>query len=167
MYIPFEQMADDSRVWVYCANRSFTEEEKTWIISKLVAFCNQWNTHGALMPTSFDIQHDQFILLMVDESKMGASGCSIDSSVRVLREIEQHLRVEILDAGKVAFLSEGHVEVVKLHQVSSVINEGKLKPDTPVFNPSVSKKGELKEKWHIPASDSWLSRYFEKQKITQ
>ncbi|WP_114748350.1 hypothetical protein [Pleomorphovibrio marinus] len=167
MYIPYENMVDTSRVWVYFANRPFTEEEKTWMISKLVTFCNQWNTHGSLMPTSFDIQHDQFILLSVDESKMGASGCSIDSSVRLLREIEQHINVEILDAGKVAYLHEDKVTVTKLPDVNTAIRQGKLTPDSPVFNPSVSKKSELESNWLIPAKESWLKRYFNNQQITQ
>jgi hypothetical protein len=167
MYIPFENMTATSRVWVYCAGRAFTEEEKTWMMAKLVAFCNQWNTHGNLLPTSFEIKYDQYIVLSVDESKMGASGCSIDSSVRVLREIEQHLKVDILDAGKIAYFTDDQVQVLKLHEVKSAINEGKLQADTLVFNPSISNKGELEGEWLIPAKESWLSRYFEKQKITQ
>lgn len=167
MYIPYESMVDTSRVWVYFANRPFTEEEKTWMTSRLVTFCNQWNTHGSLMPTSFDIQYDQFILLLVDESKMGASGCSIDSSVRVLREIEQQMNVEILDAGKVAYLQNNKVMVTKLPDLKTAICEGKLTPNSPVFSPRVSNKSELESNWLIPAKDSWLKRYFNNQKITQ
>ncbi len=167
MYIPFEKMSVTSRVWVYCASRAFTEEEKTWMLPKLVSFCNQWNTHGTLMPTSFEIKHDQFIILSVDESNMGASGCSIDSSVRILREIEQQIKVDILDAGKIAYLRDNHVEVIKLPALKSMINEGKLKPETLVFNPSINNKGELEEDWLMPAKESWLNRYFEKQRITQ
>ncbi|MDN3687900.1 hypothetical protein [Cyclobacterium jeungdonense] len=160
MYVPFEEMSEEARVWVYQANRPFKEEEKTWIISKLVSFCNQWNTHGSPMPTSFDIKFDQFIVLAVDEGQLGASGCSIDSSIRVLREIETQLSIKLLDSGKVSYLSESGVNVAFLPEIKTHIQEGQLQPGSKVFNPSVNKIADLNNEWLIPAESSWLKKYF-------
>jgi hypothetical protein len=160
MYIPFEEMSATSKVWIYQSDRPFSETEKTWIITKLVGFCNQWNSHGNLMPTSFDIKYDQFIILAVDESKMGASGCSIDSSVRILREIENQLSVNLLDSGKISFMDQENITVSNLQDIKNQILSGKLQPESPLFNPSVNKKSDLDEKWLIPAKESWLKKYF-------
>ena len=160
MYVPFDEMPKDARIWVYQADRPFDEQEKTWIISKLVAFCNQWNTHGAEMPSSFDLKFDQFIILSVDESQLGASGCSIDSSVRIMREIEVKLNINLLDSGKVAYLEGENVRVAFLPDIKKHVVEGSLQSNSKMFNPSVSKIADLNDQWLIEANKSWLKKYF-------
>jgi hypothetical protein len=161
MYLPFDQMPAHSRIWVYKSDRKFTSEELPRIVAHLKTFCEQWNTHGQLMPTSFDIRFDQVIILAVDESQLGASGCSIDSSVRTLREIEQSLGVNLLDQGKVSFLSDQNsLKICGLLDVKSKVAEGILQAETIVLNPVVQKKSELGEKWLIPAKDSWMNKFF-------
>ncbi|MDO6438858.1 hypothetical protein Q4534_15645 [Cyclobacterium sp. 1_MG-2023] len=160
MYVPFDDMPKEARIWVYQADRPFEEQEKVWIISKLVAFCNQWNTHGAEMPSSFDIRLDQFIILSVDESKLGASGCSIDSSVRIIREIEVKLNLNLLDSGKVAYMDGENVRVAFLPEIKNHVSAGSLKSTSKMFNPSVNKISDLNEQWLIEANNSWLKKYF-------
>ncbi|WP_317048526.1 hypothetical protein [Echinicola strongylocentroti] len=153
-------MPDTARVWIYQANRKFSNEEKDLITSRMTAFCDQWNTHGNRMPTSFDIKYDQFIILSVDESQLGASGCSIDSSVRTLRELDEVLQVNLLDQGKVSFINQDEITISSLGQIKEYIQDGQLTSSTKVFNTTVQRKEDLKDKWLIPASDSWLNRYF-------
>ncbi|MBD8488428.1 hypothetical protein IFO69_06680 [Echinicola sp. CAU 1574] len=160
MYLPFEEMPDSARVWVYQGNRKFNKEEIDLISSRLTAFCNQWNTHGNLMPTSFDIKYDQFIILSVDESQLGASGCSIDSSVQTLRELDQVLQANLLDQGKVSFVHQDEVTISSLGEIKEYIQSGALTSTTKVFNPVIQKKEDLNSKWIIPAGESWLNRYF-------
>lgn len=160
MYVPFENMPKDAKIWIYQSDRPFDKQEKIWIISKLVAFCNQWNTHGAEMPSSFDLKYNQFIVLSVDESQLGASGCSIDSSVRVLREIEVRLNINLLDSGKVAYLDGENVRVAFLPEIKNHVVEGSLQSTSKMFNPSVNKIADLNDKWLIEADKSWLKRYF-------
>ena len=153
-------MPEAARIWIYQADRKFDTEEIDFIKEKLSVFCYQWNTHGALMPTSFDLQYDRMIILAVDESGLGASGCSIDSSVRVLRDIEEQLNVNLLAQGKVSFINEDKVIPSKLQELKSHVDSGNLREETPVFNPLVNKKQDLSDKWLIPAKDSWLKKYF-------
>ena len=86
MYVPYNQISSDARVWIYQSDRAFNVAEKTNIESQLTDLCNNWNTHGTALHCSFQI-HDWFICLFVDESKQGASGCSIDSSVAVIKKL--------------------------------------------------------------------------------
>jgi hypothetical protein len=161
MYLDFKQMPKHARVWVYQADRKLTTEEIIWIKERLEAFCAQWNTHGALMPTSFTIVFDQVIVMSVDESKLGASGCSIDSSVRTLKEIETKLGINLLDQGKVSFQVGGqNFFVTSAFQVKDKIQQGMLNPETLILNPLVKTKEELEEQLLIQAKDSWLNKYF-------
>lgn len=161
MYLEFERMPAQARIWVYQSDRKFTEEEVAWIKERLETFCEQWNTHGAKMPTSFTIKFDQVIVFGVDESQLGASGCSIDSSVRTLREIEQKLGVNLLDQGKVGFLAtEDNLAVNSVFAVKDSVREGLLNPETLVLNPLVKEKADLDNNWLISAKESWLNKYF-------
>lgn len=161
MYIPFEEMPSTSRIWIYQSDRAFSEEEKNWITTKLKAFCDGWNTHGNLMKTSFEMLLDQVLVLAVDESTQGASGCSIDSSVAVLRQIERELRVSLLDAGKIGLVDSGRVVVNPISAIKPAVNSGQITPDSQVINPMVQKKADLERNWIVSAKDSWLKRYFQ------
>jgi len=160
MYLPFEEMPAGARIWVYQSDRKFTPQEESSISDKLQSFCEQWNTHGSRMPTSFDIKYSKIIILSVDESQLGASGCSIDSSVKVLRNIEEELGINLLNQGKVSFMDGNEVTTTTLPEVKNYIISGKLGKETYIFNPVVDIKQDLEEKWLITAKESWLNRYF-------
>lgn len=160
MYVPFEEMSEDSRVWIYQAARQFSEIEKDLITSNLSKFCDGWNTHGNRMPTSFQILDDQILILAVDESGLGASGCSIDSSVRTLRQLEVQLENNLTDQGKVTFKSNsGEITVASAMGIKSRVNSGEIDAQTLVINPQVQRKKDLESVW-ILAGKSWLNRYF-------
>lgn len=160
MYVDFKDMPEDSRIWVYQAARQFTAPEKELITSRLSAFCDGWNTHGNRMPTSFQILDDQLLVLAVDESGLGASGCSIDSSVRILRELENLLDINITDQGKVTFKSNsGKLTVASALGIKSKVASGEIDSQTLVINPKMQSKKDLESVW-VLAANSWLNRYF-------
>lgn len=160
MYVDFNKMPDYSRVWIYQAGRSFTPAEKELITNRLKAFCNGWNTHGNGMPSSFEILDDQVLILAVDESNLGASGCSIDSSVKALRELENTLGINLTDQGKVSYKSTtGELKVAPALGIKSKVIEGEIEADTLVINPLIQRKEELGDVW-ISAGKTWLNKYF-------
>ena len=160
MYIPFNDISEDSRVWVYQAARQFSVKEKELIADRLSSFCDGWNSHGNRMPTSFEILDDQILVLADDESELGASGCSIDSSVRILRQLEDELENNITDQGKVTFKSDsGEITVASSMGIKSRITSGEIDAQSLVVNPQVQIKKDLKSVW-ITAGNSWLNRYF-------
>jgi hypothetical protein len=160
MYIPFDQLPTHSRIWVYQAERGFSSQEKELISTSLKQFCEGWNTHGNLMPTSFQILEEQFIVLGVDESSLGASGCSIDGSVRTLRELEKQLEINLTDQGKVSFKNNaGQVAVYPALGIKSKVLSGEIERETLVLNPLVKIKKDLENVW-ISANESWLNKYF-------
>lgn len=152
-------MPEFSRVWVYQAERSLTDQELSKVANRLTAFCESWNTHGSLMPTSFEIIDDQIILLAVDESNLGASGCSIDSSVRTLRELESQLGIDLTNQGKVSYKNQDKIEVSPALGIKAKVLSGEISVNTEVINPLIKEKSDLKQLW-IPAKSSWLNKFF-------
>ncbi len=160
MYIPFEQLPAHSRVWIYQAERILTEKEIEIIKHRLTRFCEGWNTHGNGMPTSFDIFDQQILILAVDESGLGASGCSIDSSVKVLKELESMLGVNLTDQGKVSVRnSSGDLKVFPALGLKSKVQAGELTLEQEVINPLIRTKADLHQLWQ-PVRNSWLNKYF-------
>ena len=160
MYLPFAQMPEYSRVWVYQAERKFDSKEEEIIRKKMEGFCEGWNTHGNRMPTSFEILDHQILVLAVDESQLGASGCSIDSSVRTLREIESQLGINLTDQGKISLKNnQGYVSVIPALGVKSRVNSGEITEELEVINPVIQTKADLQNLWQ-PIRKSWLNKYF-------
>jgi hypothetical protein len=159
MFVPFEKLSPASRVWVFQANRPFTPEELEIVNIRLKEFTENWMVHGSPFDTSYSIKFDQFIVLAADESTQSASGCSIDSSVRVLKDLEQVLGVDLFDRNQAAFLVNDRVQLVPLRDLKQKFQDGILNGDSLSFNNLVATVKDLNESWLVPAGQTWLKRY--------
>jgi hypothetical protein len=152
-----EDFAAGSRVWVYQSPRLFVLSEALEIEKMLEAFVADWKSHGTPVKGYANLFYGQFIVLMADESATGVSGCSTDSSVRLIKEIEQRFGVAMFDRLMLAFRPKDKIEMIPLAQLPYALEKGFVGPDTPYFNNLVQTKAELQDKWLIPLKDSWLS----------
>ena len=92
-----EDFADDSRVWIYQSSRLFFISEALEMETMLNDFVKQWNSHGTPVKGFANIFFGRFIVFMADENATGVSGCSTDSSVRLIKEIEKKYNVNMFD----------------------------------------------------------------------
>lgn len=162
MYIPFEQLPPDARLWIYQAERSFTDSEEKVISDLLKEFCSQWSAHGNPLETSFLVKYNQFIILSVNENTAGASGCSIDGSVRVLKELSQRLNNDLFNRTRVAFLNEGKVKLYPIKDLSALFELGNLTATSITFNNLVPDKATFDTKWETAVENTWLVKYLPK-----
>ena len=160
MFTPINEMAKTSRVWVYQANPSLTETEEEVINMRLKEFVNSWAAHGQPLSASFDIRYGHFLILFVDESNHGASGCSIDSSVQVVKDLGSQLNIDFFDRSSVAILANDKIELHPLSEVKSLILQGEIVESSITFNNLVEDIESLEKHWTIPAGSSWLKRFF-------
>jgi hypothetical protein len=165
MYAPFETLDTSARTWVYQAKRTFTPEEAHAISQALSAFTHAWVAHGNPLKTSFAILYNQFIVLAADENFNEASGCSIDSSVRVIRQIDQQFSLGLFERTNVAFLKDGVTEIIPLDALGKALQERRWNENSHVFNNVVSTIGELQTRWIIEAGQTWLKRYLPKATV--
>ncbi|MBB6239742.1 hypothetical protein HDC90_004401 [Pedobacter sp. AK013] len=149
-----------SRVWIYQSDRKFTSIEETEILNKLAAFTNQWKAHGNELLAKAEIRYGFFIILTVDESQAGVTGCSIDSSVRLIKEIEQEYHVDLFNRFNIAYRVNGEVVVNSKEDFETLVNIKQVTPETIVFNNMVQNLAELESKWEVPFQNSWHSTVF-------
>jgi hypothetical protein len=162
MLIPFHQLPATSRVWVYQADRKITSAEKGIISEVLTAFTQGWSVHGQPMETSFEIRQDYFIVLAANDQ---ASGCSIDSSVRAVKEAGAASGVDFFNRTNVAFHTAGGVSLLAMGELKTRYADGSWTEATPVFNNLVDTKAKLDEAWITPAGETWLKRYIPAESV--
>jgi hypothetical protein len=160
MNVAFDNLPARARVWIYQASRPLTEKELMGLLPRLAAFAEEWTSHGQQLVASAQFLHRQFLVIGLDEAAAGASGCSIDASVRFVREMEQTLGVGLLEKSQMAFLTDGELRLLTRRELRAAVAGGQIGPDTLYFNNTVTTKAELDDHWPTPAGQTWLSSYF-------
>lgn len=162
MYVPFNDLPDSAKVWIYQSPKLLSESDKKILTARLRSFTDSWMVHGEKLRTSFDIVYDQFVVLAADDV---ASGCSIDSSVKVMRELASELTIDFFDRTAIAFLVENEIRRFPLGSLKSAFADSHLSQDALVFNNAISTLREYRESWPAPARKSWVNRYFPKESV--
>ncbi|HTM99820.1 MAG TPA: hypothetical protein VL088_13785 [Pedobacter sp.] len=152
-----------SKIWIYQSNRAFSPEEVNAIQQKLAEFTAQWKAHGHQLKAKAEIRYNFFIVLIVDQDSANATGCSIDSSVRVIKEIEQTYGVDLFDRFNMAYKIDDEVYVNSKEDFETLITIKKITPDTMVFNNLVQTLAEYETKWEVPLAESWHNMIFAEQ----
>ncbi|HEU4553761.1 MAG TPA: hypothetical protein VFS25_13050 [Chitinophaga sp.] len=150
--------APDSRVWIYQSNRPFNEREVLEINEQLHQFASQWQSHGTPVKGFGQLFFNQVIVLMADESATGVSGCSTDSSVRVIKSLERQYEVNLFDRLLLGFVVKDHLQLLPMAQVGYAFEKGFINENTLYLNNTVLTKQELEEKWLIPVKNSWVMK---------
>lgn len=159
MWVDFDQLALDSRVWIFQTDRLMNAEEELVVDSQVKGFISQWASHGASMHASHIVLHHCFVVIAADEQKQSASGCSIDSSMAVFKQLEKQLGLSFFDRFAIAYNDGEQVKVVKQAVFKSLIADGLISENTIVFNNLISSKEQFLNTWEIPIKESWHKRY--------
>ena len=149
---------DNSRVWVYQSNRTFSIAETLELEKILENFSKEWHSHGSAVKSYANLFFEQFIVLMADESDVKVGGCSTDASLRFIKNIEEEFNIQLLDRQLLAFIIREKIHLIPLVDVNDSIEDGFIQPDTLYFNNTILTKKELLSHWIIPVKDSWLAR---------
>ena len=127
----------------------------------LNAFVSSWKSHGSPVKGYANLFYGQFIVLMADETATTVGGCSTDSSVHLIKEIEQHFKVDMFNRQNLAFYINEKVQLLPLTHLNHALENGFITADTLYFNNLASTKEALATEWLIPAGQSWLSKKIE------
>lgn len=154
-HLPYD-FSPTSRVWIYQSSRLFFLSEVFEIEEMLKQFTDNWQSHGSPVKGYANLFFGLFIIIMADETATGVSGCSTDSSVRIIKEMEKKFGVSMFNRESLAFHIKEKVQQIPMSQLEYALSNGFINPDTIYFNNLVQTKKELEEKWMIPLEESWL-----------
>ncbi|WP_295672163.1 ABC transporter ATPase [uncultured Mucilaginibacter sp.] len=154
------QFSENSRVWVYQADRELSDREVQLIQNELDSFATSWTAHNNQLKAKGEVRYNRFLILTVDESQAGASGCSIDKSVRFIKDMQQQFNINLLDRFNLAYREGSEVLSAPRHVFEDLIKQGSINTETIVFNNMVQNLSELQAKWEVPFKDSWHIQLF-------
>jgi hypothetical protein len=159
MLVDFNTLPEESRVWIYQANRSFSEQELEEIQAKLNIFIENWTAHGSDLQSGYLIKYKRFIVIGLDQNLNKATGCSIDSCVQFIQQLEKEYGVDLMDKMNVSYKQGDYIAYKTLTDFKKMAKEKAISKNTIVFNNLVTNIAEFNENWEVPASESWHSRF--------
>lgn len=154
-------MPDDTRVWIYQCDRELTPEEDETVKALTQTFVDGWAAHNVKLKAAGAVYYRRFVCLFADESEAGASGCSIDSSVRFVQELERLLGTSLTNRLRMTYLDGDTVKSIHLNSLPASFSTGAITGDTPVFNNLAATLGDMRINWPMPLKDSWYMKFTE------
>jgi hypothetical protein len=145
----FSGFSEASRVWIYSANREIAANEIDFIQRNLAEFTQQWATHGKELVAAAEVVLNNFVVFVVDEKQVKASGCSIDSSVRFIKSIGSELKIDFFN--RLSILIENNGSLERIH-----FNELKSYPDSILFDTSIQNLSDFRSSFTVKLSESRL-----------
>ncbi|WP_191859657.1 ABC transporter ATPase [Hanstruepera ponticola] len=159
MLVEFNNLPEESRIWIYQANRSFTDEEIIEIQNKLDIFIENWTAHGSDLQSGYLIKYKRFIVIGLNQNLNKATGCSIDTSVHFIQQLEKEYNVDLMDKMNVSYKQGDYIAYKPLSDFRKMAKDRAVSKNTIVFNNLVANKAEFEEHWEVPASESWHARF--------
>ena len=148
----------ESKVWIYQNSRLFSFSEALELETMMESFVEQWHSHGVKVKGYANLLFGQFIIIMADETQTGVSGCSTDSSVRLIKTIESNFSVSLFERQHLAFIVKDNIQILPLSQLNYALTNNFISPDSIYFNNLVQTKEDLLTNWMIPIKKSWLAK---------
>lgn len=159
----FPSFADDARLWVHVTDRPLAPDEQTMLKQAVRRFIDDWSTHGRTVRGAIEVRDRRFLLLAATVEDGTISGCGIDASAHALEDIAQRIGFGWMPALHVVYRDDdGTVQSCSRPAFRSEVETGSVTAATPVFDPSVTQVGALREDgaFERPAGTSWHRRAF-------
>lgn len=148
-----------ARVWIYQAHTPFRAEDIAAVNAHLQEFARQWVSHNNQLLAEGTLLHDRFVVLAVDESQAGASGCSIDSSVKFIKQLGAQYDRDLFNRMRFSYEKDGEVHTVSRDEFGALYASGAIHDDTIVFDTLVDTVEKLHAGFRKPLKDSWHARF--------
>lgn len=147
-------------MWIYQSDKKLADEVVQQVQQRLNAFTAEWTAHNNQLKAKAEIRYNRFLILIVDETQAGASGCSIDKSVHFMQRLEQEFGLNLFDRFNLAYREGNEVLSLPRRDFEEMLKQGKLNKESIVYNNLVQNLTELQTKWEVPFKDSWHVQLF-------
>ena len=155
-HVSFDSLPGDARVWVFGAANELTAPASNRLLAAVDEFLAQWNAHGSPLRCGREWREDRFLAIGVDQSTAGASGCSIDGLFRTLARLEPELGTSLLGGSRVYYRGDdGRVNAATRKAFGELAREGRIGPDTPTFDTSITTASAWRQEFERPVRESW------------
>lgn len=153
----FSQLPSHARIWVYGSNRKFTSDESLAIQEKLNGFTASWTSHDMPMKAESIVLYNQVVVIALDEQVNSISGCGIDKSVQVMKDLGTAFQANFFDRMLVYVRTENDLKAYTKAALQEAINLGEVDEDSLVLNSLVRNLGEFEQSGFVRLSTFWMA----------
>lgn len=146
--------------WIFASRNPIPADIVSNLELRINEFLTRWNSHGALINSSAEIKHSQFIVIKVPPDSERPSGCSLDSLFGTLSDLASEYCVEFVDENMLMYFNGSDFLPCDRLEFKSLVSTGEINLDTLVVDFS-KRESHVEDDFILKAKDSWHSRYFE------
>ena len=159
MYVSFNLLPPNAKVWIYQSDRNLSNIDIELIEREVKLFLNNWSSHNKEIESSFEIRYNRFIIIGLNENINSASGCSIDKSLNFIKDLQSLLKVNFLNRLDVAYKIGNEINSISLSEFQTMIREKKLSKDSIVYNNMIDSKQSYINNWETKIENSWHKKF--------
>ena len=159
MYVSFNLLPPNAKVWIYQSDRNLSNIDIELIEREVKLFLNNWSSHNKEIESSFEIRYNRFLIIGLNENINSASGCSIDKSVNFIKNLQSILKVNFLNRLDVACKIGNEINSISLLEFQNMIRENKLSKDSIVYNNMIDTKKLYLNSWETTIENSWHKKF--------
>ena len=153
MLVDFNTISDESRIWIFAAEQKLLNHQENHILKSISDHLQNWETHKKPLTAGVSILENQFVVVALDETKNGASGCSIDTLQNKIQNLEKELSVSLMNRLNVFCKIDDKIHCIPMNKLAENTNK-----DTLFYDLTIQKKSELYS-YLKPISEGWCASY--------
>ena len=151
MLVNFNTIPEESRIWIYAAEHKLTNDQENYILKSISNYLQNWEAHKVPLTAGVTILETHFIVIALDETKNGASGCSIDTLQNKIQNLEKDLSISLLNRLNVFCRIDNEIECIPTLKLADNANQ-----DTLFYDLTIQKKSEL-DSYLKSISEGWCA----------
>jgi len=155
----FNEFPELARLWIYQGDKDLSDSVVSDLEIQIGHFTQRWTSHNVALRATGALMRNRFLILLVNDSRTGVGGCSIDSSVQFVRNLGNECGVDFMDRMNFAYLESDEVRTVHKDDLPGLYSEGKVDDNTLFFDNLVNTKKDFVESWLKPLGESWMKRF--------
>ncbi|MGY8988945.1 MAG: hypothetical protein ACKVJA_01650 [Flavobacteriales bacterium] len=153
MLVNFNTIPEESRIWIYASEQKLTNDQESYILKSISDHLKNWEAHKVPLTAGVTILENQFVVVALDQTKNGASGCSIDTLQNKIQNLEKELSVSLMNRLNIFCRIDD-----KIHCISTTKLADNTNKDTLFYDLTIQKKSEL-HSYLKPISEGWCASY--------
>jgi len=160
--VPVSSLPDAARIWVFVSADPLTPNQQAELARLLSAQLATWTAHRRELRVAYNLLHNRFVIVAVDESATAPSGCSIDALFNLMRNCGDAIGNALVDTADIVWRSPEGLHAETRESFNQLARSGRVDRSTVVFDRTVESIGNIRNgAWEKTVERSWHARAFD------
>lgn len=159
MFVAYESLPEDAKVWIYPASRKFYPIELETVENEIKNFVENWKKEDENFKASYQFLYNRFIIFIADDSESSLTNQDIDKSVSFILELQSKYNLELLDKMNVCFKQGKYVQYKELKEFKKLLKNKAITGKSIIFDNLITNNFDFKNHWEVPIEESWYNRF--------